>query len=96
MILQSLHAHPTSLESSFHRQIQAVDQLWYDNDDDSYYGYCDHMILRKFITSQRESTSLQKLDYSIGGAETTCYLTIERFAHHGYIHILHILLKRHQ
>ena len=28
VILQSLHAHPTSLESSFHRQIQAVDQLW--------------------------------------------------------------------
>lgn len=27
-IIQSLHAHPTSLESSFNRQIAAVDQIW--------------------------------------------------------------------
>ena len=27
---------------------------------------------------------LQTLEHSIGSAETTCYLTIERFSHHGY------------
>ena len=27
---------------------------------------------------------LQNLEHSIGSAETTCYLTIERFSYHGY------------
>ena len=43
------------------------------------------MTFRKFIVSERDKLSSQRVDYIIGTAETNCHLTIERLGYHGYI-----------